>query len=121
MSGNLPEISLPPGALELARQSDLLKIDNLSQRVTLLKTQNEALRIKCEKAEKDQHEFVGYFQKELEQKETMCSKLKDELSEKEKRFADEIRSKCHPIKFEKGVPILLFSVCLGKLIKKCTW
>eukprot|EP00903_Cladosiphon_okamuranus_P009004 g8613.t1 len=72
-----------PGVAELTRQLDQEKIAMLSQRVDDLRNQNQDLKNKIFKSENDTHEFVDYFQKEMETKDGMISKLNDELIRKE--------------------------------------
>eukprot|EP00636_Phaeomonas_parva_P019314 CAMPEP_0118875248 /NCGR_PEP_ID=MMETSP1163-20130328/16381_1 /TAXON_ID=124430 /ORGANISM="Phaeomonas parva, Strain CCMP2877" /LENGTH=68 /DNA_ID=CAMNT_0006810719 /DNA_START=329 /DNA_END=531 /DNA_ORIENTATION=- len=61
----------PGTAAELARQLDAEKITALTERVEELRSQNEDLRGIIDKNEKDTHEFVAFFQREME--------IKDEI------------------------------------------
>ncbi|CAN0140295.1 unnamed protein product, partial [Ectocarpus sp. 4 AP-2014] len=72
-----------PGVAELTRQLDQEKIAMLSNRVDDLRNQNQELKNKIFKSENDTHEFVAYFQKEMETKDGVISKLNDELIRKE--------------------------------------
>ncbi|CAM9838370.1 unnamed protein product [Ectocarpus fasciculatus] len=72
-----------PGVAELTRQLDQEKIAMLSNRVDDLRNQNQDLKNKIFKSENDTHEFVAYFQKEMETKDGVISKLNDELIRKE--------------------------------------
>ncbi|CAM9681580.1 unnamed protein product [Pylaiella littoralis] len=72
-----------PGVAELTRQLDQEKVAMLSKRVDDLRNQNQDLKNKIFKSENDTHEFVAYFQKEMETKDGMISKLNDELIRKE--------------------------------------
>ncbi|CBN75068.1 sideroflexin 2 [Ectocarpus siliculosus] len=73
-----------PGVAELTRQLDQEKIAMLSNRVDDLRNQNQELKNKIFKSENDTHEFVAYFQKEMETKDGIISKLNDELIRKER-------------------------------------
>eukprot|EP00904_Undaria_pinnatifida_P006154 jgi/Undpi1/2669/HiC_scaffold_13.g06047.m1 len=72
-----------PGVAELTRQLDQEKIAMLSKRVDDLRNQNQDLKNKIFKSENDTHEFVAYFEKEMEAKDDVISKLNDELIRKE--------------------------------------
>lgn len=54
-------------------------VASLRERVEQLKAENELLKKQREKSEKDTHEFVAYFQKELEKKDDLIAKLNDQL------------------------------------------
>lgn len=83
MSGLGDMKSSYPGVAELTRQLDQEKISMLSNRVDDLRSQNEELKNKILKSDNDTHEFVAYFQKEMEAKDGAISKLNDELIRKE--------------------------------------
>ena len=53
------------------RQLDLDKVEELKERVEKMRQENEALKLRMEKQEKDTHEFVAYFQREMEKKDDM--------------------------------------------------
>jgi predicted nucleic acid-binding Zn-ribbon protein len=61
------------------RQLDLDKVEKLKERVEKLRQENEALKLRHEKSEKDTHEFVAYFQREMEKKDDMIASLNDTL------------------------------------------
>jgi hypothetical protein len=54
-----------PGVVELARQLDHEKIESLSVRNEALRSDNELLKAEILKSQKDTHEFVAYFQREV--------------------------------------------------------
>ena len=69
--GSLPSVkqhALPAGALELTKQLEMEKIESLQGRVLVLCKEKDFLKKRLEKAEKDTHEFVNYFQDQIEQK-----------------------------------------------------
>uniref|UniRef100_A0A7S2UZS8 Cilia- and flagella-associated protein 157 n=1 Tax=Fibrocapsa japonica TaxID=94617 RepID=A0A7S2UZS8_9STRA len=78
-----------PDALELTRQLDQEKIEGLDRRVEMLKKENDVLKGKLAKSEKDTHEFVAYFQREMENKDEIIANLKDNLVQKEVEFREE--------------------------------
>jgi hypothetical protein len=71
------------------RQLDLDKVEKLKERVEKLRQENEALKLRHEKSEKDTHEFVAYFQREMEKKDDMIASLNDTLMMNETAFEDE--------------------------------
>ncbi len=73
----------PPGALELTRQLEREKIESLQARVTSLCTEKDFLKKRLEKAEKDTHEFVAYFQSQIEDKDAMIRTLQENLQRAE--------------------------------------
>ncbi|DAZ94473.1 TPA: hypothetical protein N0F65_003509, partial [Lagenidium giganteum] len=71
----------PPTAADLFnRQVDLQKIDFLNERMQLLQQENDALRERHEKREQETHEFVAYFQKEIQTRDKQITKLTEELA-----------------------------------------
>jgi len=65
------------------RQLDLDKVEQLKERVDKLRQENEALKLRMEKQEKDTHEFVHYFQREMEKKDDMIHSLNETLMKNE--------------------------------------
>lgn len=71
----------PATAMELFnRQGDLQKIEFLNGRMLLLQAENETLRARHEKREQETHEFVSYFQKEIQTRDKQLTKLTEELA-----------------------------------------
>lgn len=71
----------PPTAKELFnRQVDLQKIEFLNNRMQHLQDENETLRVRHEKREQETHEFVSYFQKEIQTRDKQITKLTEELA-----------------------------------------
>ena len=75
--------SLPPDVLKLTRQLEQDKLDSLSRRHEILRKENEQLKARLEKGEKDTHEFVAYFQTELEAKDDRIARLNEELAQQQ--------------------------------------
>jgi hypothetical protein len=75
--------SLPPEVLKLTRQLEQDKLDSLSRRHEILRKDNEMLKARLEKGEKDTHEFVAYFQRELEAKDDKIARLNEELAQQQ--------------------------------------
>ncbi|GMI20954.1 hypothetical protein TrRE_jg8671 [Triparma retinervis] len=76
--GSLGVQILPPGAVELTKHLEQGKIDDLQQRVLVLCREKDFLRKRLDKAEKDTHEFVNYFQKEIEKKDLKVKELTEQ-------------------------------------------
>jgi len=72
-------LHLPPEVLRLTHQLELEKFDSLQRRYDVLRRENELLKHRLEKSEKDTHEFVAYFEKELEAKDVKIDALSDEV------------------------------------------
>ena len=87
MAGNAEPVaanfSLPPDVLKLTRQLEQDKLDSLSRRHEILRKENEQLKARLEKGEKDTHEFVAYFQTELEAKDDRIARLNEELAQQQ--------------------------------------
>lgn len=62
------------------RQVDLQKIEFLANRVQLLQSENESLRARHAKREQETHEFVSYFQKEIQTRDRQLTRLTEELA-----------------------------------------
>lgn len=76
-----PDDATPPTAKELFnRQVDLQKIEFLTTRMQHLQDENETLRVRHEKREQETHEFVSYFQKEIQTRDRQITKLTEELA-----------------------------------------
>jgi hypothetical protein len=76
--GSLGVQILPTGAVELTKHLEQGKIDDLQQRVLVLCREKDFLRKRLDKAEKDTHEFVNYFQKEIEKKDLKVKELTEQ-------------------------------------------
>lgn len=81
--GSLQAHALPAGALELTKQLEQEKIETLQDRVLVLCKEKDFLRKRLDKAEKDTHEFVAYFQKQIEEKDGAIRSLQESLQRTE--------------------------------------
>ncbi|CAM9583197.1 unnamed protein product [Chrysoparadoxa australica] len=80
-----------PGVAELTRQLDQERIDQLTLRLEELREENETLKSKIFKTEKDTHEFVAYFQREMENKDMAVTQLSQELLTKTTDFRVQLK------------------------------
>lgn len=69
----------PPPAFQIARQLDQEKINFLALRIEELARSNNELRSGASQNEKDTHDIVLYFQRELEIKDDIILRLNEEL------------------------------------------
>lgn len=86
----------PPVSVMIGRQLDQEKIDTLSRRVEGLIDSNSTLRTSAERNEKDTHDIVIYFQREMEMKDEVIARLNEELVKKEGQIraeADRLKEK----------------------------
>jgi hypothetical protein len=86
----------PPVSVMIGRQLDQEKIDVLSKRVEGLIDSNTGLRTSAERNEKDTHDIVIYFQREMEMKDDIIGRLNEELVKKEGQIraeADRLKDK----------------------------
>lgn len=68
----------------------------LKERIEQLRAENELLKKQREKSDKDTHEFVAFFQKELEKKDELIAKLNDQILRTEiqsKRALEDLEGK----------------------------
>ena len=89
--GSLVPHALPAGATELTRQLEQEKIHSLQDRVLVLCKQKEFLKGRLEKAEKDTHQFVDYFQSQIETKDAIMNKLKEEAQKNDLESKKQLR------------------------------
>jgi len=92
--GSLPSVNqraLPAGALELTKQLEMEKIESLQGRVLVLCKEKDFLKKRLDKAEKDTHEFVNYFQDQIEQKDATIRTLQENLQRTEISAKQNIR------------------------------
>lgn len=85
--------ALPGGSTEdaLYQQSLESRVEGLKLRVEALREENLSLKDRAAKSEKDTHEFVAYFQTEIEKKDTTIARLSEELSRRESEAEKEIK------------------------------
>lgn len=81
-----------PKELAVSRQLDRDRIDNLSNRVKELVTSNDDLRSSSNRNEKDTHDIVLYFQREVEVKDDIISRLNEELVKRETQLKHEVEA-----------------------------
>lgn len=70
-------------------------VDALKKRVDQLRAENDLLKKQRGQSEKETHEFVAYFQQELEKKDELIAKLNDQLLRSElqsKRALEDMRA-----------------------------
>lgn len=79
----------PEGFL-ISRQLDQERIDNLSQRVHDLVTSNNQLRASSNRNERDTHDIVLFFQREMEMKDEIITRLNEELVKRETQLKFEV-------------------------------
>jgi len=80
----------PPPSFQVSRQLDQEKIDALTKRVEELLVSNNGLRTNSTRNEKDTHDIVLYFQRELEVKDDLINRLNEELAKRETQLKFEI-------------------------------
>ena len=80
----------PPVSFQVSRQLDQEKINALSNRVESLLDSNNALRTSSTRNEKDTHDIVLYFQRDLEVKDELIHKLNEELVKRETQLKFEV-------------------------------
>lgn len=66
-------------------------VESLRDRLKVVGADNDDLRRTREKVEKDTHEFVAYFQKEMEKKDDVIADLKDTVRKLEREKEDDLR------------------------------
>ena len=88
----------PRGPASLQAES-LLQRQSLEQQIAVLKARceslrqhNDELKLKRAKGEKDTHEFVAYFQKELEKKDDRLADYREQLTQLQLQKVEEITS-----------------------------
>ena len=75
----------------LHRQSLEQETATYKARCEVLRQHNEELKLKRAQGEKDTHEFVAYFQKELEKKDDQIAEYKDEIMQRKMEYQDTMR------------------------------
>ncbi|GBG27120.1 Basal body-orientation factor 1 [Hondaea fermentalgiana] len=76
----------------LYKQSLESRVEGLKLRVEALREENLSLKEKAAKSEKDTHEFVAYFQNEIEKKDATIAKLAEESNRSEARAEEELKA-----------------------------
>ena len=88
----LDKVYKPPAPFKVSRQLDQEKIDFLTDRVKSLITNNDSLRNSTSRNEKDTHDIVLYFQRELEMKDDIVNRLNENLVQRETQLKFEVES-----------------------------
>ena len=86
----LPKEEKQPPSSVIPRQLDQEKIILLGKRVEDLIKSNNTLRASSSKNEKDTHDIVLYFQREMEMKDEIISRLNEELVKRETQLKYEV-------------------------------
>jgi hypothetical protein len=79
-----------PQAYKISRQLDQERIDFLAKRVEDLLGSNNNLRSSSSRNEKDTHDIVLYFQREMEMKDDIITRLNEELVKRETQLKFEV-------------------------------
>jgi len=88
-----------PRGPESLQAESLLQRQSLEQQIAVLKARceslrqhNDELKLKRAKGEKDTHEFVAYFQKELEKKDDRLADYREQLTQLQLQKVEEVSS-----------------------------
>ena len=79
-----------PKSFKISRQLDQEKIDFLTKRINEILSSNNELRTSSSRNEKDTHDIVLYFQREMEMKDDIISRLNEELVKRETQLKFEV-------------------------------
>lgn len=79
-----------PQAYKISRQLDQERIDFLAKRIEELLGSNNELRTTSSRNEKDTHDIVLYFQREMEMKDDIITRLNEELVKRETQLKFEV-------------------------------
>ena len=79
-----------PQAFKISRQLDQERIDFLAKRIEELLGSNNELRASSSRNEKDTHDIVLYFQREMEMKDDIITRLNEELVKRETQLKFEV-------------------------------
>ncbi|OQS00187.1 hypothetical protein THRCLA_06162 [Thraustotheca clavata] len=74
------------------KQVEASRAEALMKRIEDLEAENENLRFLHAKSEKEVHEFVAYFQRELGNREKIAAKLTEELNETKSKHTEDMES-----------------------------
>jgi len=77
-------------SFQITRQLDQEKINFLTKRIDELLKSNNDLRTSASRNEKDTHDIVLYFQREMEMKDEIIAKLNEELVKRETQLKFEL-------------------------------
>jgi hypothetical protein len=79
-----------PKAYKISRQLDQERLDFLGKRIEDLLGSNNELRTSSSRNEKDTHDIVLYFQREMEMKDDIIARLNEELIKRETQLKFEV-------------------------------
>ena len=75
----------------LYQQSMEARIEGMKERVEQLREENATLKMNAKKTETDTHEFVAYFQTEMEKKDQLIARISEQLTKQEIDFGKQQR------------------------------
>ena len=92
-----------PKAYKISRQLDQERIDFLAKRIEDLLSSNNELRTSSSRNEKDTHDIVLYFQREMEMKDDIIARLNEELVKRETQLKFEVEKMKNTFEEEKAM------------------
>ena len=93
----MDNLALPPEVLTLTHQLEAAKLEEANTQLEACRRENELLKNRLEKSERDTHEFVAFFQREVGGKDTLLKKAQKRVEELEQLREKE--NKAHEKKF----------------------
>ena len=93
----MDNLALPPEVLTLTHQLEAAKLEEANTQLEACRRENELLKTRLEKSERDTHEFVAFFQREVGGKDTLLKKAQKRVEELEQLREKE--NKAHEKKF----------------------
>ena len=79
----MDNLALPPEVLTLTHQLEAAKLEEANTQLEACRRENELLKNRLEKSERDTHEFVAFFQREVGGKDTLLKKAQKRVEELE--------------------------------------
>ena len=79
----MDNLALPPEVLTLTHQLEAAKLEEATTQLEACRRENELLKGRLEKSERDTHEFVAFFQREVGGKDTLLKKAQKRVEELE--------------------------------------
>ena len=79
----MDNLALPPEVLTLTHQLEAAKLEEANTQLEACRRENELLKGRLEKSERDTHEFVAFFQREVGGKDTLLKKAQKRVEELE--------------------------------------
>ena len=93
----MDNLALPPEVLTLTHQLEAAKLEEANTQLEACRRENELLKGRLEKSERDTHEFVAFFQREVGGKDTLLKKAQKRVEELEQLREKE--NKAHEKKY----------------------